>query len=98
MVGSLIKPNPNSRKSLIGVSKKIEKPRKSKKKLKKPNHEKNRLKWLKFKKIDQFGSFWFYKPETEKTKPNQTQTEKKLSQNRAKTEKLSQIGLDRFLF
>jgi len=38
--------------------------------------------------------FQFYKPETEKSKPNQTQTGKA---NRAKPEKPSQTSLNRFL-
>jgi len=37
--------------------------------------------------------FRFYKPKTEKTEPNRTQTEK----NRAKLEKPSQTGSNRFL-
>jgi hypothetical protein len=50
--------------------------------------------------------FWFYKPETEKTKPNpnQEKTRAKPGKNRAKTEKTepkpkkpSQTGLSRFL-
>ena len=51
-----------------------------KKKLKKPNHEKKPIKI--FKKPTGSVQFWFYKLETEKTEPNQTQTRK----NRKKTE------------
>ena len=47
--------------------------------------KKNRLNRLKFLKTDRFGSvrFWFYKYETEKTKPEK---------NRAKTKKSSQTS------
>jgi hypothetical protein len=45
--------------------------------------------------------FWFYKPETEKTETNRTQTEKKPSQTGKKLsqtgKKPSQTGLNRFL-
>jgi len=67
--------------------------------LKKPNRKKKPIKPIKIlKKLA--GSVWFYKPKTEKTEPNRTQTGKpsqtgkKPSQtrkNRAKT------GLNRFL-
>jgi hypothetical protein len=47
--------------------------------LKKSNREKKPIKILK--KPTSLVRFWFYKLKTEKTKPNQTQTEKKPSQN-----------------
>jgi len=40
---------------------------------KKPNHEKKPIKILK--KLTGSIKFWFYKPEIEKTEPNQKQTE-----------------------
>jgi hypothetical protein len=49
--------------------------------------KKNRLNRLEFLK-NQPVRFWFYKPETEKTKPNQTQTEK----TEPNKKKPSQIG------
>jgi hypothetical protein len=36
--------------------------------------------------------FWFYKPETKKTEPNRTQTEKNWKKNRVKLKKPSQTG------
>jgi hypothetical protein len=51
--------------------------------LKESNREKKPIKPIKIlKKLTGSVWFWFYKPETEKTKPHRTQTEK----NRAKTE------------
>jgi len=54
-------------------------------KLEKKNNRKNRTvkkNRLKFKKKNKPVRFRFYKPETEKTKPNQTQTGKKTEPNR----------------
>jgi len=96
MLSSLIKPNPNSRKSPLRVSKKTEKPRKSEKNNRKNWSLKiNRLKFWKNRPV-RFGfGFISLKPK----KPNQTEPKlkkirKKPSQNRKKTEpnrkKLSQ--------
>jgi hypothetical protein len=43
--------------------------------------------------------FWFYKPETEKTKPNpnRKKPEKKTGKTEPKRKKLRQTGLNRFL-
>ena len=69
---------------LVGVRKKTEKPIK----LRKPNREKKPIKPIKIlKKLTSSVRFWFYKPETEKTKSNlnRKKPEKKPSQTR-KTE------------
>ena len=72
--------------SSIGVSKKIKKPIKPRKLENKLNREKKQIKILK--KPTSSVRFRFYKPETEKTKPNlnRKKLEKKPSQteNRAK--------------
>jgi hypothetical protein len=56
--------------------------------LKKPNREKKPIKPIKILKKSA-GSVWFYKPKTEKTEPNRTQTGKpsQTGKNRAKPEK-----------
>jgi hypothetical protein len=64
----------------VGVSKKTEKPRKQKKNRTVKNNRLNRLKFWKNQPI----RFRFYKPKTEKTEPNRTQTEKKPEPNQAK--------------
>jgi len=66
--------------SSIGVSKKIKKPIKSRKLENKLNREKKQIKILK--KPTSSVRFRFYKPETEKTKPNLNR--KKRKKNRAK--------------
>jgi hypothetical protein len=70
-----------------------EKTRKKIVKKPKPNCKKNLIKPIKIlKKLTSLIRFWFYKPETEKSK-----TKKKPIQIE-KTEKSSQTGLNRFLF
>jgi hypothetical protein len=54
--------------------------------------KKNRLKFFKNRPVR------FYKPETEKTEPNQTQTGKKPSETRKNRAKPEVVGLNRFLF
>jgi len=60
-----------------------QKNRKTGKKLKKPNREKKQIKILK--KLTGSVRFRFYKPKTEKTEPNRTQTKKKPEKNQSQT-------------
>jgi len=97
MLGSLIKPNPNSRKSPLGVSKKIKKPRKPEKNNRKNwTVKKNRLNRLKFWKNRPvwlgFGFISLKPKKLNRTEPKPKKTGKKTESNRAKTEKLSQTG------
>jgi len=91
----------------VGVSEKTEKPRKQKKNRTVKNNRLNRLKFWKNQPI----RFRFYKPKTEKTEPNRTQTEKKPEPNQAKLKNRAKpvfvlknrtepkpIGLNRFQF
>jgi hypothetical protein len=83
---------------LLGVSKKTKKLRKPEKKQKKPNREKKPIKSIKIlKKPTGSVRFRFYKPKTEKTEPNRTQTKKTGKKPEPNLKKPSQTSLNRFL-